>query len=220
MKKIVLKIVSFGVLFFWTALLASPSAQAKGFGVTAHYKYLLGLHRPDDPLAAATDSMGHGVQIDFMWSLDRNEATKVPSHALGFSVAGGGLTESIVAGGGSAGRVSDKRGGFYRLSVLYEYVFENGLGLSAGIGGGHIIGEREYGALGLTDLGLKYHLKNGLVFSFSTDFMVDPVSFSNAQALYYYASRPEGGEGEVPILLESDYYAFVLGVAVGIGYHF
>ena len=47
--------------------------------------------------------------------------------------------------------------------------------------------------------------------------MVDPVSFSNAQALYYYASQPEG---EGPILLESDYYAFVLGVAVGIGYHF
>ncbi len=216
MKNTILKIAVFGLLSLSLMLVSRP-AQAEVFGMIAQYKYLLGLHRQDNSLGTTTDSMGHGVQIDFMWSLDKYDAgTKIPPSSLGFSVAVGVLTDHVVRGGESSLRVSDRQGGFYKFSVIYESVFKSGLGLSAGLGGGHIIGEQEYGALGLTDLGIKYHTKNGLVFSLTTDLMFDPASFLNAQALYRSSQKNE----ELPMLHESDYYAFILGIAVGIGYYF
>ena len=221
MKKIIVKIVALGMLSLATLTLVSPAAQARKFGMVANYKYLLGLHRHQNDPGTRTDSTGHGVQIDFMWSLDHDKGRRsIPSHALGFSVAGGALTDHIVRGEGSPQRISDRQGGFYRLSVFYEFVFDNGLGLSAGLGGGHIIGEQEYGALGFTDLGLKYHMKNGLVFSLTTDIMVDPASFSNAYARYVNDRRELDDQTEPLPMFTSNYYAFVLGVATGIGYYF
>ena len=221
MNNIIVKIVAFGMLFLATLTLVSPTAQARKFGMVANYKYLLGLHRHQDNLGTRTDSTGHGAQIDFMWSLDGDKGRRsIPSHALGFSVAGGGLTDHIVRDEGPPQRILDRQGGFYRMSVFYEFVFDNGLGLSAGLGGGHIIGKQEYGALGFTDLGLKYHMKNGLVFSLTTDIMVDPASFSNAYARYLDEQRPPDSQEESLSMFTSNYYAFVLGVATGIGYYF
>ena len=222
MNNIIVKIVAFGMLSLATLTLVSPVAQARKFGMVANYKYLLGLHRHQNDLETRTDSTGHGAQIDFMWSLDGDEGRRsIPSHALGFSVAGGALTDHIVRGEGPPQRILDRQGGFYRMSVFYEFVFDSGLGLSAGLGGGHIIGKQEYGALGFTDLGLKYHMKNGLVFSFTTDIMVDPASFSNAYARYVNDRRePDDQTEPLEEMAQSNYYAFVLGVATGIGYYF
>ncbi len=202
MKRIIISIVVFGVFYLtMAAILVCPPVQAKGFSMTTNYKYILGLNQPQNDLETSV-SMGHGVQMDFLWGLldPTDEVSKVPGLSLGFTLAGGGL-------------VSKSNGGFYKISILTEFNFDSGLGFSFGFGGAHIIDKQQYGALGFTDLGLRYSLKNGLIFSASVDLMVDPETFAQSQ---------ENSETstDTSTTRTTEQVSFVLGVNVGIGYRF
>ena len=201
MKRTIYSLVVFGVLFLATALASHP-ARAAEFGMTGNYKYVLGLQFGDGD---TNQAMGHGVQVDFLWALGPvEEGTKVPGIAMGFNLAGGGL-------------VGDATGGFYKIAFLSEFNQQSGLGFTFGVGGGHLIIDEQddIWGLGFTDLGLRYSLKNGLIFSTSVDLMFDPITAAQVSQ-----STQDQIDGNEPSENTSNPTTFILGVAVGVGYRF
>ena len=127
MKRIIFGIAVFGVFSLATAMLSSKPVQAAGFGLTANYKYLIGIGFGAGRGGDNQIAMGHGAQVDFLWSLSPlGSVTKVPGIALGFDVAGGGLA-------------GERSGGFYKVAFLTEFNRGSGLGFTFGVGGAHFI---------------------------------------------------------------------------------
>ena len=217
MKRIIIGVAVFGVLFLTTAVLFSKPAQAGSFGMTGNYKYLLGFQSTESDQDGPKQAMGHGVQIDFLWGLDpKEDGTKISSVALGFDVAGGGI-------------VGDSSGGFYKIAFLSEFNLQNGIGFTAGFGGAHFLIDEtpgKYGApgvhgdvaiwgIGFTDLGVRYSMKNGLIFATSIDLMFDP-----ATAAVAFATPDENDTNSTRDMNQNQDVTFILGVAVGVGYRF
>ena len=155
-----LKIAVVAVFAMAIATLMTQPAQAK-FTLLGGYKYvgIGGL-----PSGYALNL--HGAKFHFLWSKGRHDENR-PRHLLGFGVgagAGTGKTENLT---------------FFDLSFNYEYVFPFGLGLSAGLGvTGVGAQEGEIGGDaggGVSDLGLRYHFKNGFVLSTTVDLQSSPL---------------------------------------------
>ncbi len=173
------------------ATFATQPAQAAKFTLFGGYKYA--------GIVGGTEEHGclHGANLHFLWSLGERHDEERPRHVFGFGVGGGA----------AIGRQA-----FFDLSLNYEYVFSHGLGISVGLGttgvtavgdsdsdgdgvegneadsdgdGNEADGDRagSVGAGGgVSDLGLRYHFRNGLVLSTTVDLQSSPVA--SADMLY------------------------------------
>ena len=137
-------------------------AQAAKFTMLGGYKYV-GLG------GGIGDAVSlHGLKLHFLWSLGQRHDEDRARHLFGFGV-----------GGGAAADESELT--FFDLSLNYEYIFANGLGVSGGLGAIGVGVSSEGGSVGgtpgggLSDLGLRYHFKNGLVLSTTIDLHSSPI---------------------------------------------
>ena len=156
-------------VFMAVAVFAAKPAEARKFTLMGGYKYvsLGGLDESIKALGGKAPSM-HGVKLHFLWSMGQRHDENRARHLFGFGVGGG------------AGELNT----FFDLSLNYEYIFPFGLGLSGGLGaigvgakGGDKVGGEAGG--GVSDLGVRYHFKNGLALSTTVDLHSSPTPFAS-----------------------------------------
>ena len=182
-----LRIAAFAIFSMAIAAFATQPAQAK-FGMGLGYKYV------------AVPTVGydaHVAQIDLRWTIKGGgqgyrDGGKRPKETFGFGLAIGGnsrppITDCVSDPSGygeqqcvlgNEASVSISGGSVYfALPLIYEYVFDFGLGISGGVTipimyfvggsvgegfGGSTVSFGVGSGIGLSDVGLSYNFKNGL----------------------------------------------------------
>ena len=167
-------------IFMAVAVFAAKPAQAAKFTMMGGYKYVGVTGDIVDGFERAYgEDIGsfHGAKLHFLWSMGQRHDEKRARHLFGFGI-GGGSGNSLV------------KLNFFDVSLNYEYIFSFGLGLSGGLGT-TIAGGSDTGSVGssiggagggVSDLGVRYHLKNGLLFSTTVDLQSGPLK--NSDMLY------------------------------------
>ena len=159
-----LKIAVFAIFSMAIATFATQPAQAE-FGLVGGYKYVA--------VQSELNYDAHVVQLDFLWTIKGGgkgyrEGGKRPYQVFGFGLAGGGNSKPDITG--PLGIISFQgRSSYFALPLIYEYVFDFGLGISGGatIPIMTIVGEGSLAAgigIGISDVGLSYYFNNGLTF--------------------------------------------------------
>ncbi len=208
-----LRTAIFAVFFAAIATFATQPAHAK-FGMGLGYKYVT--------VQSDLDYGAHVGQLDFLWTIQEKgksyrDGGKRPYQVFGFGLAYGGTsgegeyrTKSYYRGNGRTVTIIGVGGRYtyFAIPLIYEYVFANGLGISGGLTFPVVSGSNEdltatgigFG-FGVSDLGVNYHLNNGLTFSIKTNLGYTRLAGTNL----------------TPGNDERSLNGFMLGIGIGIG---